>query len=394
MRVLVVDDDDRRRQLLVARLRKAAQLGQTEIVDVDCVDHAKRNLAATYFDVLILDVVLPKRSSGAADANLGLQLLGQIARSHRLKKPGKIIGVTAHLADIGRFRDEFAKLCFMVIEAPAGVEWMGKLLDALAYAKQARLAESVDTVRARVLTVHGIRTFGPWQQDFQSVISREIPGMQFHSYKYGLFSLLAFVFPFYVRGREVAQLARALEDLFLAHPREQFMLFAHSFGTYLVAHALRKLCERRERVPIHTIVICGSVLPSRFDWRFLRPSNTRIVNECADDDYVLWLSEAFVWGMGMAGKRGFFGVEDRQLVNRYFTGGHNSCVRSREFMKTYWLPLFDTKNVLHAIDQRKQSTVKHEIVEDAVVFIGWLKPWLYGALAVIFVVAIGGRVFL
>jgi hypothetical protein len=41
------------------------------------------------------------------------------------------------------------------------------------------------------------------------------------------------------------------------------------------------------------------------------------------DDKILFLSEALVPNTGMAGRIGFYGLNNNRFVNRYFKGGHS-----------------------------------------------------------------------
>jgi CheY-like chemotaxis protein len=372
--------------------RAGAQSGCTqapttdnECVKVGCVDAAKAALEVAYFDVLILDVVLPKRLGEKPDRRHGLSLLGQISRSPRLNKPEKIVGLTAYSDDLQSFRVEFERYCFTVIEATATSDvWKRTVKDALTYTASSKLARAQGNVSIHVVTVHGIRTFGHWQTRLKNLVARLVRGIQFHSYKYGVFSIVAFIIPPF-RWFEVRQLARCLEELFDAHKNAEFVVFSHSFGTLLVAEALRKLSHEGRSLPIRTIVLSGSVLPRRFSWAFLQQNgNVRIINDCCDQDYVLWAVEAFVLGTGMAGKCGFIGFDSNDMRNRFFSGGHTSYFNGDEFMEAHWVPLLNGQDPIVEVDQRTRSVFMHEGLDKIFGIMGMLKPAAYLALCVLF----------
>ena len=54
-------------------------------------------------------------------------------------------------------------------------------------------------MRQLVVTVHGIRTFGGWQEKLEGLLasrdSERSEKVEVYNYKYGYFSVLAFVFP-------------------------------------------------------------------------------------------------------------------------------------------------------------------------------------------------------
>jgi hypothetical protein len=60
------------------------------------------------------------------------------------------------------------------------------------------------------------------------------------------------------------------------------MFFCHSFGTYIVIKAVNDfLLKKKERINVRLIVLSGSVLPSKFDFKLiLDKTNARIVNDC------------------------------------------------------------------------------------------------------------------
>lgn len=109
MKILVIDDDKSRSARLKKYIDSNAIPEIESITLAGYIDESKQYLKSVYYDLLILDVVLPKRSSEAASSENGLTLLDQISRSSFLKKPGAVIGITAHLSDIESYRKEFEK---------------------------------------------------------------------------------------------------------------------------------------------------------------------------------------------------------------------------------------------------------------------------------------------
>lgn len=372
MKILIVDDDSRRRESLVEYLVQHNVTTRDEIAEVDCADAAKIALSVSYFDVLVLDVVLPKRSKEVGDPKYGLALLGQITRSSRFHKPEKVIGITAHLDDIDTFRIEFNRHCLAVIEAnPNTTAWKSDLVGSLSYTARSKLSRAVSASSVHALTVHGIRTFGAWQNRLRILVHQQVSPVPFHSYKYGYFSALAFFIP-WIRSREVSRLEKHLRELFKENLGNDFIIFSHSFGTYLITHALQEL-SKDGSLPIKTLVFCGSVLRHDHNWSTLHRAGVRIVNDCADNDFVLWLSEMFVPGTGMAGKRGFYGFLNDRLTNRYFQGGHSTYFKGDRFMELYWLPLFDTNQLVAEMDCRQPSPIMHEFIDKIVSGIGAVK---------------------
>jgi predicted alpha/beta hydrolase family esterase len=194
-----------------------------------------------------------------------------------------------------------------------------------------------------VVTVHGIRTFGQWQVRLRNLIKAADPDAVVVAYEYGYFSVLAFIVPIF-RWLAVRAFRNKTRALARDYPGARFSFVAHSFGTHIVAHGLRNL--RTDAPPIDTIILCGSVLRSQFDWdKFLaRIPARRVVNDCGVNDSVLVLSQLVVLFTGMAGRVGFYGFSGGTVFNRFFAGGHSHYFQPAgsdpdAFMRRNWLKL-------------------------------------------------------
>jgi hypothetical protein len=294
------------------------------------------------------------------------------------KRPERIIGITAYVDDIPSFREKFEQYCFTVIEAnPARGDWKSTIADALLYSLSSIDTRAKEEHPLALATVHGIRTFGGWQRRLHSIIARMGGTPDCSSYKYGYFSAFAFLFPPF-RYLEVYRLKKHLKTLFDQRSDEtKFFLFAHSFGTYLLVMALRSLINEGHRVPVKAVVLCGSVLPERFNWHLFQKTGITFINECADQDYVLYLSKGFAYGLGMAGKTGFYGFNNKLGMNRYYLGGHSSYFDGDDFMMQRWAPLLQEHSALVEVDLRTYSFWRHSILDKAISIIGFVKPFLY-----------------
>ena len=379
MKVLIVDDDIARADSLKAYLCDDVIIPGIEVIIATNIDEAKNIVKVQYFDVLVLDVVLPKRKNEKPNFDNSFSFLRQISRSTFYKKPEKIIGITAHESDISNFRDEFEKYCLTVIEAANHMGgWREKIANSLGYTLDSKLSRKLCNNDLHVLTVHGIRTYGAWQNSFKSQTEMLVNNISFHSYKYGYFSALSLCIPF-LRDREVKNFSKRLEQLFEKHPNKRMVIFSHSFGTYVTVFALKKIIQEKQSVPIETIVLSGSVLKINFDWSFLNMTNIKIVNECAYQDKILLISEALVPGLGMAGKVGFKGFNNDRFVNRFYNGGHSSYFEKDSFIKRYWIPLLTAESLstVGNIDERVGNIIYDEIIDQVIIILGKLKNIIF-----------------
>lgn len=208
-----------------------------------------------------------------------------------------------------------------------------------------------------VITVHGIRTFGQWQVRLARLIRDADPATRIENYRYGYFSVLAFLLPPF-RWLATKRFRKALRSIVSRNPGARISIVAHSFGTHIVAWGLRGL-RLGERPKVHTILLAGSVLKSDFPWSDLQDDDTlyRVVNDCGTHDNILLLSQFLVLLTGMAGRLGFSGMTSDRFLNRYFVGGHSlyfekAGVPSDDFMKKYWVPIFVSDATVEYVDER------------------------------------------
>ena len=218
-----------------------------------------------------------------------------------------------------------------------------------------------------VITVHGIRTFGDWQGRLKELLQpdggAQQSGIRVVNYRYGYFSIIAFMIPF-LRWLVTWRFRQAVLKETEGRPaRVDFV--AHSFGTHLVAWGLMGIPKHR-RPNVHTIILAGSVLKVGFSWRVLLEDNKvyRIINECGTRDWVLVLNQLFVLFTGMAGRVGFNGMEDGdRFLNRYYAFGHSGYFEGShgescdEFMRQRWLPLVVSNSPPSPFDARRRPTV-------------------------------------
>jgi hypothetical protein len=198
------------------------------------------------------------------------------------------------------------------------------------------------------MTVHGIRTYGSWQERLEQIVSveRREHKIEFVNYKFGYFSMLSFIIPF-ARWLVVRKFRRELVRLCTSTPRTRIDLVGHSFGTHVIAWAIAGLTIS-DKFQINTVILAGSVLKSDFAWhRYLGSRIHRVVNDCGSGDSVLLLSQYLVFNTGMAGRRGFIGATGNTLRNRFSEFGHSGYFVDRQkkpindYLKEYWVPLLD-----------------------------------------------------
>ena len=141
MKILIIDDDTSRLRQIKNSITNFCHIPDESIYESTSTNQAKSYLRDNYFDLLILDVVLPKRDGDTPEFGNGLSLLDEISRRPTYKKPEKIIGITSHISDIEAFRNKFDAYCFSIIEASeANNLWKKNLIDAINYTMSSKFS--------------------------------------------------------------------------------------------------------------------------------------------------------------------------------------------------------------------------------------------------------------
>jgi len=224
----------------------------------------------------------------------------------------------------------------------------------------------VDRSKHIVVTVHGIRTFGQWQQRLE-MLFKDSPEIAFYHFRFGYFSIAAFVFPL-TRWLLVSRFRRELRAVVQRHQPLHLDIVGHSFGTHLIAWALRGLRDD-EDIRVRTLILSGSVLRADHYWADLIPSRIgRVVNDCGIEDSVLLLSQFVVPLTGMAGRVGFVGMNGPEFVNRYSTFGHSGYFQdadgkpSDDYMRANWVPLLSSDSPARDFDARTSPNAWRGVV--------------------------------
>lgn len=380
MKVLIVDDNKIRNREIKSLLTTNSTISQDNLYICENTQSAKELMRNIKFDLLLLDVVLPKRNE-PPEAKYGLALLDDIKRRPNIKKPNKIIGITAHYDDISSFRSAFDKHCEIIIEASRrNKDWKRNIIEAVDFELTKKIDSLTTEKKITCLTVHGIRTRGLWQQSLQKEIESKVDTVKFESYKYGYFTILSFCIPF-LRNIQISRFKKTLEQTLIKEDKEgrSLYIFCHSFGTYIVVKSISKIINENKNLNVDRIVLAGSVLPSIYDFsKILNASNIRIINECGSHDNVLLLSEALVPNTGMAGRVGFYGMNNDRFVNRFFKGGHSHYFDEKtRFIEKNWLTLFTEQTDIPIIDQRNDPSITSRTLEKFASFLGKIKEVSY-----------------
>ncbi|MCD4701353.1 MAG: hypothetical protein K8S24_05790 [Candidatus Aegiribacteria sp.] len=163
------------------------------------------------------------------------------------------------------------------------------------------------------VVIHGMNTRGPWQEDLVWKLSHiKKYSIPVYVYKYGLVRIgvtLGFL-----QKRRVKILATQLRNISKAADPDNAGLrphvIAHSFGTWLIAHALKEHPD----IKIGRLILLGSIVRPDFDWMKLINDKQieAILNHTAGKDKPVRFSQLFIPDSGPGGRVGF---QSEEVIN-------------------------------------------------------------------------------
>jgi triacylglycerol esterase/lipase EstA (alpha/beta hydrolase family) len=192
-------------------------------------------------------------------------------------------------------------------------------------------------IKRVVILLHGIRATNvdSWIRQLEGKIRESDPlETDVVTPTYGFFSALRFSLPL-IRKRNIPLLRDYYTEELAKHPRAEFNIIAHSNGTYMLGHILKRTPGMRFR----NVVLAGSALPQDYDWDDLMDPNTgggtqvrRVLNELASHDFPVGILCSALRGLnlfgrkdiGTAGFAGFPGSSVRSVG--YHKGGHSRAL--------------------------------------------------------------------
>lgn len=153
MKALIVEDNSTKLQLVANVLRQSVS-GEIEIETANDVGQAKRLLTQTQFDIAVLDISLPTMAGEDSAPLAGLDLMEEVSRRPKYKKPGHIVGLTAYpnlFTDaLPRFKDELWSLVYF---DPTSELWSDQLSRKIRYIEISLKSSNIPTHRSDVCVI-------------------------------------------------------------------------------------------------------------------------------------------------------------------------------------------------------------------------------------------------
>ncbi|MFA7090717.1 MAG: response regulator [Arcobacteraceae bacterium] len=364
--ILIVDDNEIR----LSKIRKKIlELDNSKFCIIDEASYsneAEELLKLKQYDLIILDVVLPKKNKDIASPKVGLNLLKRMNKSaHGILLPRKIIGITGYINDISEFKEDFDSYTSNILEANiSSQKWLSSIVNYIDSLINSLITSDSLSTDKLLLSFHGIRTFGLWQDKLEELVKRKANNFAFEQLKYNYFTLFFFFIP-YIRKRVIKELKKDFERILSQNSDKKIYIVSHSFGTYVAVKLLEKTSMNMK---IETLVLSGSVLPDNYNLSTILDKNVnKIINDCARNDFILILCKLFIPSFSDAGRIGFIGRtnNESEMLNRFYRGGHSVYFEnsdlSNNIMNKYWVPILVNDNY---IPQKPEEIEKPEFLAD------------------------------
>lgn len=377
MKCLIVDDSEPRVRIISESLSKLPSFHLLDVVFCGWADCARIELQHPV-DILVLDVLIPKKKGGLARAENSVSLLSDICNPRKnYIRPQVILGLTADIAELGIYQEQFARDAAVVLRGSlTELDWLDSLNAQIASVLATKHKISRQEKDRLLISVHGIRTYGHWQAKISEEVRRSSRSFNTVELKYGFLDFFCFVIPYFrkkVISREALKLERALER---SRGREIHVV-AHSFGTLIVSEALKK---NKFAAALKTVIFCGSPMRADDDIEHVLNSSELTVNDCGIDDLIVIVARVFLIGLGDAGRIGFRRENSDNFQNRYFFGGHSLYFKKARgdvaFYERYWIPVITLGRELKRVDLRR-NYFGEDILDFLIKVLTFFKPLVY-----------------
>ena len=239
------------------------------------------------------------------------------------------------------------------------------------------------------LALHGMNTRGTWQEEFTWRISttfkRSIPVA---IYKYGIVRPGAIV-----KWRQKKLMKRMIEKLkyFSSETTGEGFggkpdIIAHSFGTWLLGHALKK----DKSLKVGRVILTGCILRPDFNWAELLKNGQveAVLNHYGTKDFWANITHYIIPDSGPSGRSGFDddSVINKKAIDQKHCDFFKQKNMGENFTKVWWPFLQTDKSLLNkSIQNEKEASIWKETI------------WLFRATLLrflIMLVALGGVGFL
>lgn len=244
-----------------------------------------------------------------------------------------------------------------------------ELFDSMLDAKLSGVQDNPDA--KVVLLIHGIQTDGAWH----SLVEKELgslPNTNVHGLGYNFVSALQLASP--VRSTPIKKILQDIRDAKNMEPNAQFMVIAHSFGSYILSRVLATAPD----ISFARIVLCGCIIPTDYKWGLYTKNMEKmsILNDVGTRDFYPVLATFSSFGYGSSGRKGF---KAPLIKDRFFDYGHSDFFEPKNnHIATYWKPFIANGEIVESEWDQQKSKLGNGVSSLTHPWIG--RPLLFGTI--------------
>jgi nucleoside phosphorylase len=134
IKILIIEDEAEKRRLLVETILEVESMSNENLTFVSDVWTAKKTIAAERFDLLILDINIPRSADKVAESGAGLDVMSYIKNNMKAKRPSFIVGMTAYEDSANAAEEVFASPLWKLVRfSYKELTWQAPLREAIRY---------------------------------------------------------------------------------------------------------------------------------------------------------------------------------------------------------------------------------------------------------------------
>lgn len=137
--IIIVDDDNNKIKLICRELARYG-IKEDDICAVNNLADARIKLMDNYYDLLLLDIIIPPRDNTRESPEHGVEFLRQIIDDELIPSPGNIIGITADSEANNNSQSEFRRMTTQILYIdPIEDDWKNSLKQLVARIRSSKI---------------------------------------------------------------------------------------------------------------------------------------------------------------------------------------------------------------------------------------------------------------
>ena len=131
MKVLLVEDNDTKADQIIALCEATRTAVPVKTIRVKSLADGARLLGSSRYDLIVLDLMLPYLSHGAASSSAGLELLRHMRSIQGPNRNSMVVGLSAHPDEVNTSRQAFEQAGVMLLTFSNSSGWQSSLTESL-----------------------------------------------------------------------------------------------------------------------------------------------------------------------------------------------------------------------------------------------------------------------